>query len=100
MRKETEQLDKGRKKPRPPGKKGKKDQGVQGGEDPKKPRVIHPWSTELKEVFLKPITESNYHPLYRLCGYCGCTKETLVPDMDAKDFQQYLIIGKCIFGKS
>ena len=34
----------------PQAKKGKKYQGGQGGGEPKKPHVIDPWSTELKEV--------------------------------------------------
>ena len=51
----------------PQAKKGKKDQGVKGGEEPKKPRVIHCWSTDLKEVFLKLLTEANYPSLYRIC---------------------------------
>ena len=39
--------------------KGKNYQEGQGGEDPKKPRIIHAWSTDLKEVFQKPLIESN-----------------------------------------
>ena len=34
-------------------KKGKKYHGGQGGGEPKKTRVINPWSNKLKEVFLE-----------------------------------------------
>ena len=55
-------------------KMGEKEPVVQGGEETKKPRFIHPWGTNLKEVLMKPLTEANYPPLYGLCDYCGCTK--------------------------
>ena len=80
-------------------KKGKKYKWGKGREETKKPRAVHPWSIKPKEVLLKPITEAEYPPLYRLYDYCGCTKETLVPDMDTKECRQLLITGRCIFGK-
>ena len=52
------------------------------------------------KTFYKPLTESNYPPIYRLYYYCGCTKETLVPDMDTKDCRQLLITVRCILGNS
>ena len=53
-RKEKEYIEKGRKQSSAPGKKWNKYQGQQDRGYPKKPSVIHPWSTELEEVLQKP----------------------------------------------
>ena len=60
----------------------------------KKLCILHPWIPYLEEVLQKLLLDADYTPLYRLCEYSGCTKETLVPDMDARDCRQFLVTGK------
>ena len=80
-------------------KKGKKDQGGQVIGETNKARVIHPWRTELKEFLQKNLVDANYPPLYRICDYCRFTKETVILDMDRKNYQTILVTGRCVFGK-
>ena len=45
-------------KPGPKAKKGNKHQGVKGGSQPNKPRVMHLWSTKLKEIIQKTFIDT------------------------------------------
>ena len=61
-------------------------------------RVVHPYSTDLKEFFKQPLQDAGNPGLSRICGYCVFTRKQLLPDLTARDCEQFLVLGKCMFG--
>ena len=61
-------------------------------------RVVHPYSTDLAEFFKQPLQDAGNPGLTRICEYCGITRKQLLPDLTARDCEQFLVMGKCMFG--
>ena len=61
-------------------------------------RVVHPYSTDLTEFFKQPLQDAGNPGLSRICGYCVFTRKQLLPDLTARDCEQFLVLGKCMFG--
>lgn len=85
-----------------------KEGDVSGGKEEEKPnskknnvsRVVHPYSTDLAEFFEQPLKDAGNPGLSRICEYCGISRKALLPDLTSRDCEQFLVMGKCMFGNN